>query len=367
MTRHAPQKGAFAQAPPLEPPPSEISALIFARTVDRLRALDIDPDRILCDIGLEDAIPKSAHGRMPLWAFTSLLERAAQQADLPRLGLRLAAELGPEALGAMGQLMLDAPTPLAALRVLERYIATFQDSTIQRMQFNSDGAEFIYLIDDNRIVHRAQDAEFSIALVFQILARHCGERRPFEVQFEHAPIERWQYYDHYFGCPVYFNQRVNALVFKADALHAPLARKPNGSAQSLRARLDRMLEHHRASTASAITAYIHEESFETRLTVDQVAKAFGMSVSTLGRRLSREGLSYRTLLDRKRREIAERLLVASELSIAEIALQLGYSENATFSRSFHRWTGISPRQFRKRARQGRTASQQRRADNNPRA
>lgn len=330
---------------------SQISAVVVTKALDRLRALDIDPDPILADIGLDPSKLTGEDARVSLLAFTSLLELAAQRASAPRLGLQLAASLGPEALGRLGRLMVSAPTPLDALRVLERYISTVQDSTIQHVEFNDDGAAFIYQIDDNRIIHRAQDAEFSIALVFQILLRHCGDQRPFEVMFEHGPIERWRYYDHYFGCPVYFNQRANALVFKASALNAPLARADDGSAARVRDELDRMLQEQSASTAAEISAYIHRQSFESDLTVDQVAKAFGVSVSTLSRRLAQEGVSYRALVDRKRRELAERLLTASDLSIAEIALQLGYSENATFSRSFHRWTGISPRQFRKRARE----------------
>lgn len=345
----APDTGTGAAVAHTDRRQSEISTVVMAKALARLRALDIDPAPILADMGLDEARLGDEQARVPLLAFTTLLEIAAHRASAPRLGLQLAAALGPEALGPLGCLMTSAATPLDALRVLERYIATVQDSTIQRVEFDDDGAAFIYQIDDNRIVHRAQDAEFSIGLVFQILLRNCGDQRPFEVLFEHAPIERWRYYDHYFGCPVYFNQRANALVFKASALHARLPRAPDRTVESVRAQLDRLLAGRSSSTAAEISAYIHKESFEANLTVDQVARAFGVSVSTLSRRLAQEGVNYRALLERRRRELAERLLAASDLSIAEIALQLGYSENATFSRSFHRWTGMSPRQFRKRA------------------
>jgi AraC-like DNA-binding protein len=36
-----------------------------------------------------------------------------------------------------------------------------------------------------------------------------------------------------------------------------------------------------------------------------------------------------------------------QLPLTEIALLLGYSELSAFSRAFTRWTGTSPRQFRR--------------------
>jgi len=33
-------------------------------------------------------------------------------------------------------------------------------------------------------------------------------------------------------------------------------------------------------------------------------------------------------------------------SLGEIARMLGYSDHAHFTRAFHRWTGVAPRDFR---------------------
>ena len=37
------------------------------------------------------------------------------------------------------------------------------------------------------------------------------------------------------------------------------------------------------------------------------------------------------------------------LSLSEIAYLLGYSELSAFSRTFRRWTGLSPREYRGRS------------------
>ena len=50
---------------------------------------------------------------------------------------------------------------------------------------------------------------------------------------------------------------------------------------------------------------------------------------------------------------AQSLLHDTGLRLLDIALMLGYSEPATFSRAFRRWTGVSPREYRD-CREGRT-------------
>lgn len=74
-----------------------------------------------------------------------------------------------------------------------------------------------------------------------------------------------------------------------------------------------------------------------RLTADEVARTTGISRRTLVRRLSEAGTSYRDLLDAELRIRAERLLRGGELSHAQIAEQLGYTDPSSFSRACRRW------------------------------
>ena len=73
----------------------------------------------------------------------------------------------------------------------------------------------------------------------------------------------------------------------------------------------------------------------------------GTSVRTLQRRLNRNGLTYSELVDRVRHKEACRLLQAKDRSIAEIAIQLGYSDPSHFSRAFRRWERRSPRGYQR--------------------
>jgi AraC-like DNA-binding protein len=81
--------------------------------------------------------------------------------------------------------------------------------------------------------------------------------------------------------------------------------------------------------------------------VGRSAGLAGMSVRTLQRRLADEGTSYSRLVDEERFGMAVRKVVAPGTKLIEIALDLGYSDPAHFTRAFRRWAGVAPREFRR--------------------
>ena len=69
------------------------------------------------------------------------------------------------------------------------------------------------------------------------------------------------------------------------------------------------------------------------------------------RRLQEEGLTYSQMVQTIRLERAMDLLKDPSLSFIDIALELGYSDAAHFSRAFKQWTGLSPKAHRRQSRE----------------
>lgn len=83
------------------------------------------------------------------------------------------------------------------------------------------------------------------------------------------------------------------------------------------------------------------------LTIAQRARRAGVPAATLRDQVMREtGLTAHELVLRTRLARAQHLLTSSELSISEIAVQVGYHDPAYFSRFFRRRVGMSPQRFR---------------------
>lgn len=90
-----------------------------------------------------------------------------------------------------------------------------------------------------------------------------------------------------------------------------------------------------------------EASFRERHGVRQYAERLGYSESTISRAcLAAEGRSAKLVIDRRVALEAERLLVHSEATVAEIGHQLGFSEPTNFVKFFGRMIGTTPAAFR---------------------
>jgi AraC-like DNA-binding protein len=84
------------------------------------------------------------------------------------------------------------------------------------------------------------------------------------------------------------------------------------------------------------------------LTAQQCATALGMSVRSMQRRLKTIGLSFTTIVNEIRYELAKTQLLHSSDTIEEIARALGFSTQESFIKAFCRWSDMTPGEFRRR-------------------
>ncbi|MDA8353977.1 MAG: helix-turn-helix domain-containing protein [Firmicutes bacterium] len=93
--------------------------------------------------------------------------------------------------------------------------------------------------------------------------------------------------------------------------------------------------------------YIEREFHRPDLGLEEVAREVGRNPSYFSHLLSRQqGISFRQLLQSVRMKHARHLLATTNLSIREIASRCGYLQSHTFSRTFRRNCGCSPREYR---------------------
>lgn len=79
----------------------------------------------------------------------------------------------------------------------------------------------------------------------------------------------------------------------------------------------------------------------------EAADTLNVSVTTLHRKLGQENTSFQRIKDESRMEAAIHYLNSPEISTATIAELVGFENPSTFFRSFKKWTGIPPGEYRK--------------------
>ncbi|CAE6817863.1 putative HTH-type transcriptional regulator [Paraburkholderia nemoris] len=92
-------------------------------------------------------------------------------------------------------------------------------------------------------------------------------------------------------------------------------------------------------------AMMLRESKGFQLTLEDVARSLNITRRTIHRYLASENLNFRDISQRVRFERACELLDARELNVSQIALLLGFTDVASFSRGFRRYTGVSPSDY----------------------
>ena len=155
-------------------------------------------------------------------------------------------------------------------------------------------------------------------------------------------------YARYFRCPVRFDAPEHLIFFDPAGLDKRL-RHANPLTRKMLEEECRKLSN-RLNTDVTVKDKIHHElTFSGRdyPTFAQLSQRINMPERTVRRRLAQEGTSYRKIVCEIRMQRAMELLSQSELSMEQIAEELGYSETAGFYHAFESWTGSAPATYRR--------------------
>ena len=157
-------------------------------------------------------------------------------------------------------------------------------------------------------------------------------------------------YEEVFAAPVHFGCGRDVLCFSREEWAAPtdgadtaLALLLEQHAQILAQRLPRSTSVFRSNVEQALAGACAEGG-----SAERVARALNVSVRTLQRKLIATGTTFRKLSEAVRGQLAVGYLADPAVSIAEVALLLGFSDQSSFNRAFRRWTGESPGRWRRR-------------------
>lgn len=309
----------------------------------------ITPEALLAGTGLDAGGLAAPGRRLPLATVIALVERARALTGEPALGFHLGLQMRVSWHGFLGFAAMASSTIRDALAIAERFAPTRTNALALRLEVHAGTAALV--IEERAPLGPAQDA-IIFALVtgiWQIGSALCGRALPGSADLAFAEPAYYARYAKMAPSNLRFGQPQHRMVFDAALLELPIAERDPVAQQLAREQCERELaELGVADPLAQVRALLPAEPSGFR-TLDEVAERMHVSVRTLKRRLAEHGTSFSALLDEARRDRATMLLRGGELGVDEIGARLGYSDPANFARAFRRWTGVSPRAFRRKA------------------
>jgi AraC-like DNA-binding protein len=297
---------------------------------------------------LAAALSKPGLARYPVDGYCDLLYKAARTLDDPYLGLHFGQSISPSDLGALGYLFLSCDSLGETLIRLQRYHRLINEVTPLANDVEGDALVLRWGISHGRM--GALYDESGIASIVACARRLSGlHLAPRAIGFVNSAPSDTGPYISYFGCPVLWDQAETSIVVSLQSLHL---RQERPDRQLLRL-MERQIDQDMATLRSAAqdieadvrTVVCHVARFGIP-ELPSVAAELQLSSKVLYRRLALAGLNFRYVRDNALRDLAQDLLMRRDMSLAEVAHRLGYTEASAFTRAFKRWTGASPLRWR---------------------
>ncbi len=315
---------------------------------DAIAGCGLDPMAMWRAAGLDSQVWTDPTAQITLKSFVCLSEIAGRMSGHNALPWLVGEQYDLRQLDDVGEAVTAATTLGTALQRLADHFSLLQDATEVRFVAGPDAATISYRILDPDIWPRHYDAQFSLGIITQIIKRAAGaDWDRAELLFESETRDTRCDFTIAIGAPCIFGADTNEIRIPLAFLDLPMP--PSGGHADLK-NLSRKLVAKRRTmqTSDRVAAIVFRELNDGQFSQEQLASEIGMSSRTLRRKLAVEGRSFQDIVDDCRmRYAALDFRTRPELSIAQIALRLGYSEHSTFTRAFSRWSGMAPQTFRR--------------------
>lgn len=304
---------------------------------------------LLAEAKLPAAALRDPEALLPLKQALAFCEHAACTSGFEHLGLLVGQKTQLDALGAFGRLLRQSLTLQDAIHIAIDMMATYNSG--ERLWL-LEQRDQVWLCRDwigEPHVSSQQAEHYSVMIMINFLRLAAGAQwQPTEVHFKTGWTFGLNEVEPLANAEILFNQEATALMFPRSFLSLPLGH-PDKQRNVQRYQDYQTL--HLSAPATTFPGTLRQ-LIETLLgegppDIQRVAEMVGISVRSFQRYLSEVGLTYSYLVEQARLDRSRRLLSDSSIKIATIATNLGYTDAANFTRAFKRWTGLSPRQFRR--------------------
>jgi len=311
-----------------------------------------DPAPVFKQVQLDPSLMYEPGKRYSLIKIAELWKEMGRRIKDPCFGLTAATCWHPSNFGTMGYALLTSSSLRVTFERLIRFHRVISDAHFGELEEDKEQNSLSFVLKtENSDTYTRGREDAAISWILSVLrVNYQKELFPEAVYLTHSKPSCSSKYYEFFQSPVHFGTSTCKLVFSLDIVDTVLA----SNNEEMTAFGDQAMSTYISSLATGtqtnqIKEIIAENLPSGNVTVEQVAGTLGMNTRTLQRALKEKGTTFLNLLNDTRMDLAKQFIQDKQMDLTEVAFLLGFAELSTFSRSFKRWTGKSPLQFRKAA------------------
>ncbi|MGQ0464369.1 MAG: AraC family transcriptional regulator [Sporichthyaceae bacterium] len=279
-----------------------------------------------------------------------LLEDAAREFRAPNFGLRMASQQDLHMLGPLAIAMENARTIGESLECANRFMVVLSPALSLAVLPDPLEQPAVLAVRHASTTGTAspQAIDYGLGINHRILTLLNGGI-PYglrSVQLPHPRLAPAVVYRDYFGADVEFDCPQAALRVPRQLVDVEIS----GGNDLLRDIAMDFLEAHFSRrdvpVADLVYLILQGQLGPHRPDLAKVARLLNLHPRSLQRLLAGEGLGFKDLVDRARREQTLNLITTTGLSFSQIAVQVGLREQSSLTRAVRRWFGASPSELR---------------------
>lgn len=289
-----------------------------------------------------------------------LFEYVLQKTDDENIGIKLPCDPSYIPDKVIYMLIWNSESPLEAMRIACKYVKLI--TTTFAAVFTEDESTFSieFIPSSQWLLNRTNwkaliktTLDVSISTVQNTFPKMFGKKlHPIEIRLTTGkPADDAIYYD-IFQCPIYFGDRRNLIIYDKAILQKEKNTYYDKRTFDSIVRYADDLIRQQISQNDGFYIIVENEILaevgggRPLPSIGQIARNLSMSVRSFQRKLDKEGLYYKEVLESVRKTFAMNFINSQEdFNVNELSDALGYSDASAFIKAFKRWYGVTPGKF----------------------
>lgn len=314
--------------------------------IETCRSHGILTDNPLEDLGLDPSVKLDAEARIPESKLISLWQ-LIEKHEVQGAGLKIGTTINPNAKGILASWISQSTNLREALTTFRQHIALMNPSESWAVEDDKASAILSFSLTPGLGYPTIAIERSMSAMVAWARSLSGQDLKLQKASFTFKMPAYLSLFHDIFGPNVEFNCPQNQLILDQETLDLPIISNNPYLRNIIKEKaLQTLSEIQDATTLRSQVKNMIEKALVSgeSLNIQQASQNLCISRQTLFRQLKQENTDFKSLLDEVKKEQAVTMLMAGQ-NITSVSLSLGYKDNSSFYKAFHRWFAMPPKAY----------------------